>query len=64
MQPDLLCGQNRFPQHLDTPLTVDVAGSAEASVPPPQGESGPGVNGHLFGQDLDLDLDGDPSQVC
>lgn len=34
VQPDLLCGQNRFPQHLDNPLTLDVAGSAEASIPP------------------------------
>ncbi|XP_045174757.2 coiled-coil domain-containing protein 91-like [Mercenaria mercenaria] len=34
VQPDLLCGQNRFPQHLDNPLTLDVAGSAQASIPP------------------------------
>lgn len=32
MQPDLLCGQNRFPAHLDTPTTVDVASGAVASV--------------------------------
>lgn len=32
VQPDLLCGQNRFPQHLDNPLTLDVAGSAQSSV--------------------------------
>ncbi|KAL4224700.1 Golgi to lysosome transport [Mactra antiquata] len=32
VRPDLLCGQNRFPQHLDNPLTLDVAGSAQSSV--------------------------------
>ena len=32
VQPDLLCGQNRFPQHLDSPTTVDVASSAVASI--------------------------------
>ena len=31
MQPDLLCGQNRFPAHLDTPTTLDVASGAVAS---------------------------------
>ncbi|XP_052226152.1 coiled-coil domain-containing protein 91-like isoform X2 [Dreissena polymorpha] len=41
VQPDLLCSQNRFPQHLDTPNTVDVASSAQASIP----------------QDFDLALD-------
>ena len=41
MQPDLLCGQNRFPAHLDTPTTVDVASGAVASV-----ENGvPGITG-------------------
>ena len=32
MQPDLLCGQNRFLAHLDTPTTVDVANGDVASV--------------------------------
>ena len=32
MQPDIHYGQNRFPAHLDTPTTVDVASRAVASV--------------------------------
>ena len=41
MQPDLLCGQNRFPAHLDTPTTLDVASGAVGGV-----ENGePGVDG-------------------
>ncbi|WAR02912.1 CCD91-like protein [Mya arenaria] len=51
VQPDLLCGQNRFPAHLDTPTTVDIASSAQARVPSDlnstdgaTGEDGDGLN--------------------
>ncbi|KAK3587410.1 hypothetical protein CHS0354_028791 [Potamilus streckersoni] len=32
VQPDLLCSQNYFPRHLDTPNTVDITSSAAASL--------------------------------
>ena len=62
VQPDLLCGQNRFPAHLDTPTTVDVASGAVASV-----ENGePGIGGSmdrangLFDLEPDLNNDLEP----
>ena len=65
MQPDLLCGQNRFPAHLDTPTTVDVASGAVASV-----ENGePGMAGSmdrangLFDMEQDLNNDIEPEVV-
>ncbi|KAL3842846.1 hypothetical protein ACJMK2_020827 [Sinanodonta woodiana] len=32
VQPDLLCSQNHFPRHLDTPNTVDITSGAAASL--------------------------------
>lgn len=60
VQPDLLCGQNRFPQHLDNPLTVDVAGCAEASLSihtAPNGELGFGVGFNFTDNESQFDLD-------
>jgi len=33
VQPDLLCGPDRFPSHLDAPSTVDVAVSSQGAGP-------------------------------
>ena len=60
VQPDLLCGQNRFPQHLDNPPTADVAISAEASSVPGADRQ---VNGAGFDPDLEFN-DEDDDQVC